>query len=282
MAASAAVTSASGFGGVNAAITLRRAPHPRADARTEPGPRALVTASITAPSDRSALIERVGARAARRLDGLCLKTIAAADALVAAAELAPQPLREARHALFLGTALGSLTTDVAYYSRELAPDEATSSPRLFAYTLPNVALGELAIRLELPGEHVVVCAGRLSALAALHRATRWIEGGFIDVALVFAAEELSTEAAELLEIEEAPPLPARGWVVEAERFARDRGATGLRLRGELLSRARSVEQETETSAVPLGLEALDAALESGCGLVEARCAQGYGVRLEVG
>jgi hypothetical protein len=137
--------------------------------------------------DRASLLARVRLDRPERLDEFCLAgAVAAADAL-AAAGFEATALEAMRHVLVLGTATGSAAAD-AEFDRQIQTGFALASPRRFAYTLPNLVLGEIAIALGLTGENWVFAAGGASGLTALGEAARAIDAGEVDVALVLALD----------------------------------------------------------------------------------------------
>jgi hypothetical protein len=131
-----------------------------------------IVGAAAVPLDAEALRRRVEPRVPRpeRLDELCLASLGAALAALDDACLTPAAFRELCPALVLGTALGCAETDAAFYRDFLERGPTLLNPRRFAYTLPNVALGELAIALQSGGDELVVTAGRASGLVALGEA----------------------------------------------------------------------------------------------------------------
>ncbi len=158
-----------------------------------------------------------------RLDQLCQAGLVVAHEALAAAGLEPSAL--GRHGLVLGTALGCLESDARYYREMLQKGLLRSNPRVFAYTLPNVVLGEVAIRLGSRGSNLVFDTGRASGITALGEAASRIAGGEWDCALVMALDLIDPAAAEVLAAlgsEGAPQL--WGFVLESEARAAERGA----------------------------------------------------------
>ena len=290
-----AVTSASGFAGVNAAVLLgpARQEPPRGRRKkqtpTPPNrPEPVVTAHVQIPSDRASAVARIGARAARRLDDLCVLGVAAADTLIASSALSPGDLQAEPLGLVLGTALGCLESDHGFYLRELNPEAYDPSPRLFAYTLPNIVLGETAIRHRLTGENVVVSAGRASGLVALTEADRRIRSGAWARAMVLIVDAVGP-AAELL----APKMTgvAWAWLLEQRSLATARGAEIWGVAQGTVRRAPVGDLRTPARVVPpadggeplgaAGLEALSQHLRNRApGTVEVVCPSGYAARVE--
>lgn len=69
--------------------------------------------------------------------------------------------------IIASTTYGCLNTDINYYDTVLSEDGAFASPNLFAYTLPNVYLGETATRFGLTGPTFVVNEAEQSGMTAL-------------------------------------------------------------------------------------------------------------------
>ena len=144
----------------------------------------VITSSARIESARSDL-ERAAApwvKRPGRLDELCLAGVVLAGALNAG-ELADQ-----RHALVLATAVGCLESDYAFWQQVMERGATGANPRLFAYTLPNVVLGEIAIRFGLTGDQLCISAGRASALTGLAEGAALVASGEVDCALVLAID----------------------------------------------------------------------------------------------
>ncbi len=119
-----------------------------------------------------------------RLDNLCLAGVALAGAMDA------QELSQDRHVLILATAVGCLESDHAYWSGVMESGAAWANPRVFAHTLPNVVLGEIAIRFGLTGDQLCISAGRAGALTALAEGAQQVSSGAADRALVFSIDPI--------------------------------------------------------------------------------------------
>ena len=167
-----------------------------------------LTHALSLPTDRAALAAASGAPRPERLDDLCLAGLALARALDAAS-LAP------RHALVLGTGLGCLESDAAFYRQVLEHGLARANPRVFAYTLPNVVLGEVAIAHGLTGEQLVINAGRASGLAALGEAAALIAEGAVDEVLLLVIDVVGPATLELFAAQTREGSTARPCVVGA-------------------------------------------------------------------
>ena len=72
--------------------------------------------------------------------------------------------------IIASTTYGCLATDIDYYETVVPEGGAFASPNLFAYTLPNVFLGEVATRFGLTGTTFVVNEPELSGIAGLRMA----------------------------------------------------------------------------------------------------------------
>ena len=287
-----AVTSASGFAGVNAAVVIGRS-HPsglapgreggsvRVASGADKANVSLVTGFARLEGDRAAAVDRIGARAARRLDDLCLFGVAAAESLLSQVGLSPETFAAEPHGLVLGTALGCLESDYGFYVRELDPERYDPSPRLFAYTLPNIVLGEAAIRYRWPGENVVLSAGRVSGLAALLEADRRIKTGVWARALVLSVDAVGP-AAEKLTIEASPVATA--WLLEREDIAAGAADGYGTLDGQVQGAPVGDLAAFESPAEPLGSAGMEtlASLVLGrqSGAVEVTCPSGYAAAVE--
>jgi 3-oxoacyl-[acyl-carrier-protein] synthase II len=72
--------------------------------------------------------------------------------------------------IIASTRYGCLATDIDYYETVVPEGGAFASPSLFAYTLPNVYLGEVATRFGLTGQTFVVNEPELSGVVGLRMA----------------------------------------------------------------------------------------------------------------
>ncbi|MBX2811568.1 MAG: beta-ketoacyl-[acyl-carrier-protein] synthase family protein [Myxococcales bacterium] len=191
---SIAVTSASGFGGINGAIVLRRLPKPLLNPPptirgTQPSiPRVRLSLVHTIDMACSSAPRTPTAKSIRHRDQLCQTALRAADHVFNTTPGLLDDFRNQPHALVLGTAVGSLQSDHAYYRRENPHAEHLPSPRLFSYTLPNIALGEIAIRHQLRGEQHVISAGTVSGLTAIIEGIRLIESREVQIVLVLTID----------------------------------------------------------------------------------------------
>jgi len=72
------------------------------------------------------------------------------------------------------TTYGCLATDIDYYETVVPKGGVFASPSLFAYTLPNVYLGEVATRFGLTGQTFVANEPELSGIVGLRMALNGI------------------------------------------------------------------------------------------------------------
>ncbi len=124
-------------------------------------------------------------------------------------------------AISLGTELGSLGVDVEFLQSMEEPRGA--SPRLFAYTLPSTAIGEIAIRHRISGANICVAGGHDSGLLALMEGVGMIECGEADACVCIGCEAISRAAAEAVSKlslgEEALQCSAYAFFIEARDMA---------------------------------------------------------------
>ena len=324
-----AMISASGFAGVNAAMVIRLsegtaespvqgapstdaaldrrattaigAPASAADDRRaasfEPAAAAdlaVVTAQVDIPPERAPAVKRIGSRSARRRDDLCVLGVAATDVLLAESGLAPEALAAAPHGLVLGTALGALESEHGYYVREIHPEQYDPSPRLFAYTLPNIVLGETAIRFGLLGENLVLSAGRASGFTALLEANRRVQAGIWARALVLVVDAVGPVTKQLMEHQARyAPGVVSAWLIERASVAAARqarplghldGRFGPHDMGDLAQPARVVgPKAVDPGSEPLGGAGMAELVASVSGgrpaTIRVECPSGYAAEL---
>lgn len=270
-----ALVSASGFAGVNAALCLCRGSGPR-PVKAAPVRRAWVSASVDLEPSRPTWAAQLGAKTARRLDDLCLFGLAAVDALLLQAGLPPGALQGGRHGLVLGTALGCLESDLEFYTGAHKTQGPPSNPRIFAYTLPNIVLGEVAIRHGLMGENLVVSAGRVSGLSALIEAAGRVQSGAWTRAVVLMVEAAGPGASAL----QSPPVArASAVLLEAQPKLRRVYVEGEAVPSVLAPGPSSTQRQTMGAG---GWSQLLAAVCEGEDQdLEASYDEGYAVRVRV-
>ncbi len=79
--------------------------------------------------------------------------------------------------IIASTVYGCLATDIDYYETVVPEGGAFASPSLFAYTLPNVYLGEVATHFGLTGQTFVINEPESSGIAGLRMALNNIMSG---------------------------------------------------------------------------------------------------------
>lgn len=121
------------------------------------------------------------------------------------------------------TTYGCMGTDLDYLAT-LAGGPALASPQLFAYTLPNVFLGEAAIRFGLTGPTVIVSDEDGTGAAALDTALDFVAGGG-DTALAGICD-----LARPTQLPRRPEPPAGALFVVLERRPTREPLGALRLR----------------------------------------------------
>ncbi|NLW49522.1 MAG: hypothetical protein GXY85_01590 [Candidatus Brocadiaceae bacterium] len=127
----------------------------------------------------------------RRLDALCRYALSAVELLTL-----PPPAAGGRRpdlGLCLGTQYGSLDADIAFI--RTANNASGPSPRLFTYTLPSTALGEIAIRHRITGPNLCVLCGPDSGMAALREGTFMVADGTVAGCVCLGCDAVSMPVA---------------------------------------------------------------------------------------
>lgn len=180
----------------------------------------MLTAQVSLPPDTD--LEAAAGEVVRRperLDALCQAGVAVAARI--------RPADAGRHALVLATTLGCLESDAAYYRQLVDLGLPRVNPRIFAYTLPNVVLGEVAIALGLTGDNQLYDAGRASGLVALGEAADQIRAGLLDTALVLVLDVVGPAAREAFAALGTVPRPvAMGLRLASEAWVVAHGGEG--------------------------------------------------------
>lgn len=163
-----------------------------------------------AHTSREALLERARQwhRRPGRLDDLCLAGLVVAGNLVG---------DHAVDTVVLATSLGCLESDFEYYTQILERGQDQTNPRIFAYTLPNVVVGEIAIAFGLCGDNLCFSASDAweSRLAA-QEAHALVETGRSRCALALSIESVGPGALRLVPgMAPDAQTRARGWLVTA-------------------------------------------------------------------
>ena len=98
--------------------------------------------------------------------------------------------------IIASTVYGCLGADVDYYKTVHSPEGSFPSPNLFAYTLPNVYLGEAATRFGLTGQAFVINEPVLSGMSAVRMAIMSIGSGGCSAMLAGVCDEGRPEPIE--------------------------------------------------------------------------------------
>lgn len=190
MPLSAALKSASGFGGCNAAVVLSRGP------LTERQPqeaREVRTVASYALSDRdgefTACIRREYGASGRgdmrfsRMDNLSKLGYVAAEKLLAASDAVGKYGAD-RVGIVLANRSASLDTDIRHQQIIESHPEEGASPAVFVHTLPNIVAGEISIRHGIKGEGLFfIEPSRDENRFAMRYARRLVASGKLDAVL---------------------------------------------------------------------------------------------------
>lgn len=190
MPLSAALKSASGFGGCNAAVVLSRGP------LTERQPqeaREVRTVASYALSDRdgefTACIRREYGASGRgdmhfsRMDNLSKLGYVAAEKLLAASDAVGKYGAD-RVGIVLANRSASLDTDIRHQQIVESHPEEGASPAVFVHTLPNIVAGEISIRHGIKGEGLFfIEPSRDENGFAMRYARRLVASGKLDAVL---------------------------------------------------------------------------------------------------
>ena len=219
--------------------------------------------SVTAPS-LEGLPEAVRPRASRaeRISQLAL---AAADAalLDAGLHLVDGEPR-AGIGIVLGTAFGCFLTNASYQHRVATGGPAAASPRLFAATVSNAAVGEIGVAYRLGGPAVTLTAGGAAGLVALGHAVDLLRARQAGALLAGGADAVDDalvawQDAGGLDPGRRPAEAAALLVLECPDAAAARGA---RVRGTILGHAAGFEPGVGASDAGAGVaDALAAAVD---------------------
>lgn len=190
----------------------------------------MITARWTGVPVREALVAEARGLVARaeRLDELCLSGLVATKRVLDVAGLEAATVAARSHALIVGTAVGCLETDVLYYGQIIDVGLERANPRLFAYTLANMVLGEVAIANGWMGDQLAISAGRTSGLAALAEGGALVASGELDLALVLVLDVVGPATARAFDGLGTTAVPTMSaFVIESRDAAAARGAPAL-------------------------------------------------------
>lgn len=160
------------------------------------------------------------------------------------------PALPSNTAISMGTQEGCLGADIDFAAGMAG--EAGPSPRLFTYTLPSVASGEIAIRHGFQGSNACFLAGAESGLLAFWEGYYLVLNGEADACLCIECDALSPSAAPIAAekslTEGRAACKARTFFFEHDGRAMASGRSPL----AFLERGTSVPSEAEE-----GLASLD-------------------------
>ncbi len=261
---SAALKTASAFGGSNAALVVQRSVGTARPPRPAFVSRAVhVAAAGPEWSAIEALAVRLGAPSTP-------DRVARGDGLVRLALAAVVALRDAEGELsgagiVVGSPLATLETNALVAARIRERGARLTEPRRFPYTSPNAVAGECSIAFGLTGPGFAVAGGLHAGLEALVAATLLVEAGDSERVVVVAVDDVGA-AAKALGF--AVPRPgAVACLVTAEAG----GSPALaRLRVEGVGLPRGAPHRLEGPAGHEALLPLAAPVEPGATLV-LRC-----------
>lgn len=208
------VKTASGFGGCNAAIVLRKADFDRTDGNTKPVPAKpepviRKTASMYILPDGRPFGEMIRERF-KALESPDAKFFKMDDlsklGYVAAGELLSGRDHEVKYTpdrigIVLANRSASLDTDLRHCAQmEQNGDEV--SPAVFVYTLPNVAAGEISIRHKIQGESTFFIQDNSDTSQVEDYARMLLRRGYLDAVIYGRCELLGRDfAAEMTLLE---------------------------------------------------------------------------------
>lgn len=181
----------------------------------------------------------------RRMDLPCRYAVAAAE-MVGLPPLPPGELRP-DVAIVSGTRFGCYGVDAEFLQSMFRPEGA--SPMMFTYTLPNVPLGELAIRHGITGGNLCLQAGIESGLLALWESFRLIEHRESAACLCLVADAVPSAVAAPLKKhlgnQETAPGYARAFFMESQSHQRKTGHNRL---AEIDRTSQAAEYRDKSSA----------------------------------
>ncbi len=162
-----------------------------------------------------------------RLD-LLSKYVTVAVEMLGLPVLPPEDLR-LHAAVVMGTVFGCHGADLDFYQGIERGEGA--SPTLFAYTLPSIAVGEIAIRHRLGGPSYCFLAGADSGLLALWEGLKLLQEEDLTSCICLVADVFPPAAEDLANQLGLLPEKIKGhayaFLVEDETYARTRGRQPL-------------------------------------------------------
>ncbi|MCP4638974.1 MAG: hypothetical protein GY851_01000 [bacterium] len=174
-----------------------------------------------------------------RLDALCRHAVASVELL--GLDVPSEDAVDPGVAVVFHSTHGCLATDAAFIGTLSQP--GGGSPKLFSYTLPSVALGEIAIRYRLGGPTLCVMSDESWSVAALWEGVDLVQSGDADACVCVSAEAVPPEATPFSGVEE--PCGRFAYAFLVERADRS-DATRPPLAGIAIE-----DDEVDASGVPL-------------------------------
>jgi 3-oxoacyl-[acyl-carrier-protein] synthase-1/3-oxoacyl-[acyl-carrier-protein] synthase II len=186
--AEAALKTSLAFGGVDAALVLRRSPR-----RAIAGVRRSPSIADVIRIDGLPSLEALAARAATRPERLARLDVLSLIVVAAVAEVAARFGRErlAQAALVVGHDVATVATNAAFWARALARGPRLAEPRRFAYTTPNACVGEAALLFAIHGPTLAVGGAPGLSGQCLEIAGDLVAAGHADLAIAVEASESS-------------------------------------------------------------------------------------------
>jgi 3-oxoacyl-(acyl-carrier-protein) synthase len=120
-------------------------------------------------------------------------------------------------AVVLGTNYGCLDTDLSFLRSMEQSGEG--SPQLFTYTLPSMAIGEVAIRHAITGPNLCILAGPENPWAALREGMGIIAGNEASCCLCVGADAVSKTTAATLAPEDTGVFNALALLLDTRASA---------------------------------------------------------------
>ena len=198
------------FGGVTAALVLRRAAVLRPPWRQARARRPVVLLGHVSVVDynRERLVVQTGLTTQRlaRIDELGRLALAACAHLF---EDMPRPLWQGA-GVVVGHALATLDTDERYNARRLSKGARWVDPRRFPATSPNAAAGQCAIAWRLTGPNFAVGASLNGGVEAIAAAAELVAAGDAPAMVVVAVDDVGPAAQAWLKAAAPGTTLARG------------------------------------------------------------------------
>ena len=199
----------------------------------------------------------------RRMERFAQLAVAAAQLAVADAALDLDESDRSRVGVVIGTGIGGVGAFERETSVLLDRGPGRISPHLVGMMIPNMAAGQVAMRLNVTGPNectVTACAASGHAIA---RAVDWIRAGRTDVVLAGGAESAITpltvagfcNTRALSTRNQDPEAASRPFDIGRDGFVIGEGSTVLVLEDERVARARGARIYAEVAGYGLSADA---------------------------